>query len=303
MYFPILRGKQYELIAVRELAGKLPPETFCPVIEPVRRNLSPLIKTIKVLNENGVSPLIVVNPKVGDFAGIGDELLEAVREENEISFIPCVRIEDSDDANAVELYQSIEGDVAAFVTGGVDRGLVALLHDASHVFLNHKISVSTRRRFANVVIYGDYFNKQIRNADYEEKSFYSSMHVEYREFDHVIGFGDFTILSEEYIESGGPAYVVAIHLSYIDEDEFDAMYVLHFASYDDGSPANPGGKFMDALGKMISYVDENRNEFADTRGLRDFRSTYGDGHFPGLGVVKKMSMMHHIETICLFIQE
>jgi hypothetical protein len=303
MYFPILRGKQYELIALRELAEILPKGRFCPVIEPVRNNMAPLYKTIKVLNENEIVPLVIINPKVGDFSNSGDRLLEAMRDTSEIDFIPCVRIEDGADGDSIALYQEIGAGVAAFVAGGVDKGLVEALAGAHCVFINNKIPISTQRKFKNVVVYGDHFNKQIRNADYEERSFYSSMHVEYLELKHAIGFGDYTILSEEYVESGGPAYVVAIHLSYIDEEEFDAMYVLHFSSYDDGSPANPGGKFMDALAKLIGYVDGNADDFALTQGLTELRATHEAGHFPGLGVVKKMSMMHHIETICLFVEE
>ena len=37
MYFPLLRGKQYELVALKEFAEANPGNQYlCPIIEPVR---------------------------------------------------------------------------------------------------------------------------------------------------------------------------------------------------------------------------------------------------------------------------
>ncbi|BBI64894.1 hypothetical protein HSBAA_62000 [Vreelandella sulfidaeris] len=49
---------------------------------------------------------------------------------------------------------------------------------------------------------------------------FSTLHTEWKNYNGAIGFGDYTVLSQEYTEAGGPAYVVTIHLSYIDEDSF-----------------------------------------------------------------------------------
>lgn len=60
MYYPILRGKQFELIALRELAGHIQPDVIRPVIEPVRGNLAPIIKTLEALSESGIVPLVIM---------------------------------------------------------------------------------------------------------------------------------------------------------------------------------------------------------------------------------------------------
>lgn len=41
------------------------------------------------------------------------------------------------------------------------------------------------------------------------------------------GFGDFLIVGDEFSESGGPAYAVAIHLTYINTKHEDEMYIYH----------------------------------------------------------------------------
>lgn len=300
MYYPILRGKQFELIALRELAGHISPEIIRPVIEPVRGNLTPLIKTVEILAESGIVPLVVINPSIGDFARGSDGLFELIKGVER--FIPCVKAKSVEDLSLLARLGLSLSDCAVFIESGIDKALLEHLQNASCVLVNkdraHSGAIS---RLKNVVLFGDFFDKKVRNADYKEKSFYSSLHTEWRGYKNAIGFGDYTILSEEYSEAGGPAYVVTIHLSYIDDEEFDAMYVRHFSSFNDDSPANPGGKFKSALDKVSDYIVGNPNTFVETQGLIELLKLRGNP-FPGLGQVKKYSMKHHIETTCDFVR-
>lgn len=67
MYFPYLRGRQFELLALRELTlKKLLSSKVIPVVEPVK--LSPtLLKTMEVFVENKKELGIIWNPAVGTF--------------------------------------------------------------------------------------------------------------------------------------------------------------------------------------------------------------------------------------------
>ena len=67
MYYPILRGKLNELLALRELA-QLELQKFIPVIEPVKNDIKALVKTIQTLNSNAIEPYIIINPTIGDFS-------------------------------------------------------------------------------------------------------------------------------------------------------------------------------------------------------------------------------------------
>lgn len=64
MYYPILRGKLNELLALRELA-QLELKKFIPVIEPVKNDIKALVKTIQTLNSNAIEPYIIINPTIG----------------------------------------------------------------------------------------------------------------------------------------------------------------------------------------------------------------------------------------------
>ncbi|GLX13977.1 MULTISPECIES: sce7725 family protein [Pseudomonas] len=300
MYYPILRGKQFELIALRELAGHIQPDVIRPVIEPVRGNLAPIIKTLEALSESGIVPLVIMNPAIGDFAKSSDGLSELTK--ITANFTPCIKVRGTDDLSLLAKLELSLSNSAIFIEGGIDKALVDRLQEASCILVNKdKVHSGAISRLNNVVLFGDFFEKKIRNADYKEKSFYSSLHTEWRTYKNAIGFGDYTILSEEYSEAGGPAYVVTIHLSYVDGDEFDAMYVRHFSSFNDDSPANPGGKFKSALDKVHEYINKNPGIFVRTTGLNELLNLHGNP-FPGLGQVKKYSMKHHIETTCEFVR-
>jgi len=305
MYYPVLRGKQFELIALRELAPQLSPETFCPILEPVRKKFPALAKTIRSLNEFKFKPIVIVNPSIGDFSklssreSINDDLSSCLDEK--IEYLPCLSTKDL----TVEELQTFITDIddfAIFVEGGLSKELIPILRDASLV-VSTKYQKAAFKDLNNVVIVQDNFERAARNSDYPDKSFFSEAHTDFQVSKNVVGFGDYTITGNDFSESGGPAYVVAVHLSYIDSDEFDAMYIKHFKSFDDSSPTRPGEKFGDALNQLIGFANTNGDMVYDTLGLEGFFQLYEDGHFPGLGQVKKLSIQHHIETTCIYLEK
>jgi hypothetical protein len=96
---------------------------------------------------------------------------------------------------------------------------------------------------------------------------------------------------------GGPAYAVAIHLTFIDPDLDDSMQIYHFVSDRQDTPTDPAGKFAEALAKMITALDKPGSKVLETSAVKEYRALHKEGHFPGLGYVKKLSMNHHIETL------
>lgn len=109
-------------------------------------------------------------------------------------------------------------------------------------------------------------------------------------------------MAPDFSENGGPAYVVTIHLSYINKDQYDEMYVKHYSSYDDNSPTNPGGKFINALSSAVKDITSTPSIFYKTMATKELISLYKNRHYPGLGQIKKLSIMHHIETLCDYLE-
>src|SRR4051812_36888163 len=66
MYYPYFRGKQFELITIREAAFMLAKADFVPIIEPVRESLGGLERTLKAVCDAGGKAVVIVNPYHGD---------------------------------------------------------------------------------------------------------------------------------------------------------------------------------------------------------------------------------------------
>ena len=141
----------------------------------------------------------------------------------------------------------------------------------------------------------------MRNADYVPVEPFSDLHATYTE-EGMDGFGDFLIVGDEYNEGGGPAYAVAIHLTFIDPGQDDTMQIYHFVSESQDTPKDPAGKFAEALAQMIETLDEPGSKVAETPAVAEFRGLYKQGHFPGLGYIKKLSMSHHIQTLARYFK-
>jgi len=142
--------------------------------------------------------------------------------------------------------------------------------------------------------------KRLRNADYPQLEEFSDLHVTYGDLG-MKGFGDFLIVGDVYSESGGPAYAVAIHLTFIDPGKDDVMYIYHFVSDTKDTPTDPAGKFAQALAKLIKKLDSGTSHILETEAIKELRDLHVKGHFPGLGYVKKLSMKHHIETLAAYL--
>ena len=67
MYYPYFRGKQFELVLLREKARFISSHDIKPIIEPVKSNLNSLSRAVGNLVDNDAQFIIVVNPQIGDF--------------------------------------------------------------------------------------------------------------------------------------------------------------------------------------------------------------------------------------------
>ena len=238
MYFPYLRGRQFELIALRELLeGKRISEKVIPIIEPVKPS-STLLKTLETFVKNDREIAVVFNPTVGDFA----KKLKEMREE------------DSKVAN--ELYDLLTQNDKVIKSYIMDRGILSeikseasknkyliinLNRDCLDDFLDAYEDTLPRftlipddRAFRRVipdskVLFEDNFNKQSRNIDYidNQDEFFSDSHLYYQN-ENYVGFADYSVVGEEFNESGFAPVAVAIHVVYFDKKK--ELRIHHFVS-------------------------------------------------------------------------
>lgn len=129
-------------------------------------------------------------------------------------------------------------------------------------------------------------------------SFFSEDHI-FCEEEGYAGFGDYSVIGEDFLESGFAPYAVAIHIVYFAKDK--SLRIHHFVSDSNDDILNPAKKFYEAVKKLSSWVKENNVPV--TAGLSSFLEHYTNETYPGLGSVKKLSLMHHLELVGRYLDE
>lgn len=307
MYFPYLRGRQFELIALRELVeNSLLSDKIIPIIEPVKLS-STLIKTIKIFQNADKKLALILNPQVGSF------ISDLKKEENahlKEEFSTLMKIESVIDVHYLNLHSKKV--ITRFLESGMRiSDLITICENEDHIPIFEEIfpvekpkynlipdeSVFRRRIRHNRVMIADKFKKQSRNTDYAEidDESFSSDHLYYDE-DGYVGFSDYSIVGNEYNEAGFAPYAVAIHIVYFDKE--NNLRIKHFVSDTNDDITDPAGKFSEAVRKLVVW---NKTEKLDTFGINTFAQMYKSEIYPGLGTVKKLSLMHHIELMGRFL--
>ena len=307
MYFPLLRGRQNELLAIKELLDNgILKGSVIPIIEPVK--LSPtLVNTFEDFVSKNYRIVLIGNPKVGSYSS------DARNSKNE-QYKKRIRAVCSEENCIIRGY-IVDGKTKDTISqwrqkSVKDDSIVALCLNPDDVKcyddarLNDTgiatvvpYAPSFRRIRKNRILIDDKFSKEDRNSDYigNEDQFFSDDHLYFAD-DGYIGFSDYSIIGAEYSESGFAPYAVAIHIVYFDEEK--ALRIHHFVSDSNDDITDPAGKFYEALKKLIEW---NKDKQLDTLAMKKFQEIYDAQSYPGLGVVKKLSIMHHLELVERFL--
>ncbi len=306
VYHPYFRGKQYELITVRENAPLLSASSFVPIIEPVKEALGGLERTLDAVCKAKGSAVVVVNPYHGDHSGDGTDISSLLGDKylkNTNISAGILLSEDATVQQALALIDQHKKHNVTLVHAGftdakaLAESVGAGLKTLEQVFFEPYCGKLYRKHFADCerILLRDGFIRR-RNRDYPEVELFSDLHVTYSE-EGMDGFGDFLIVGDDFAETGGPAYAVAIHLTFIDPDKDDAMFVYHFVSERQDTPTDPAGKFAEALSAMINRLNKPGSKVLESNAVKEFRELHAEKHYPGLGYIKKLSMQHHVETL------
>lgn len=300
MYFPYLRGRQSELLAIRTLLeNNRLSEHVTPVIEPIKPTAT-FRKTLESFIHHERKLYIVANPQVGEFQ---KELSGNVETSEE--FNALINNEQISTLTIVEKEKDIIHDKEAYVLKNADHlewwKRSKETSDLSVLFVPDQTEF--RRNLRDVrkrILQADHFKEETRNADFLPLSSrpFSSDHLYYQK-EGYYGFSDYSIVGSGFMEGGFAPRAVAIHIVYLtDENE---LRIRHFTSETNDDITNPAGKFHEALKKLVSvFKDDRRNE---TLGLKKLLEHYQRGTYPGLGTVKRLSIMHHIELISNYLRD
>ncbi|PKO99007.1 MAG: hypothetical protein CVU13_07720 [Bacteroidetes bacterium HGW-Bacteroidetes-8] len=309
MYYPFLRARQFELIALRELAAEEAIQgVIIPIIEPVKETHNNLTLAHKVFQDKSQTAYLIVNPTIGELAGDSNFYLEYLTELENAKFFPAFHYKNNSDF----INQSIESfglnKCMIICQNDVNpddlefRQLVAR-NEVSYINVSYPNRNRTLHRFIkglykNYIRLDDLFEKQARNSDYLEiqEHRFSEEHIYYAE-DGFDGFSDYTVMPSEYIDGGSTPRAVVIHLTYLNGE--DQIWIRHFTSETNDSISNVQGKFAEAAEKAVAYC---RQKGLNNSAILELISYYDNEHYPGLGTVKKLSIKNHLLVVSQFLK-
>ena len=304
MYFPILRGRQFELLALRECVNReILSDKIIPIIEPVKVS-STYITTVDSFIRKNRSVAVIRNPQVGSWINdLSKESNAKIRERT------CAQLEDNNVISSLYVTPTLASDIKNI--GIPIDSLLLICNNPGYIgnyekVIGNKIPLYNvipdkgdfRRRIRpNRVMCEDHFAKQTRNIDYSNKEdeFFSADHLYYWD-DGYKGFSDYSVVGEEYSETGFAPYAVAIHIVYFDDKNI--LNIAHFVSDSNDDISDPARKFEEAVKKLIDW---NKEKKLNTVGIQEFEAAFSKGTYPGLGVVKKYSIMHHLELMSNYL--
>ena len=308
MYFPYLRGKQFEFLALRELLENgLLSSKVIPIIEPVKLSL-PLIKIMKTFVDEQRKLGVVCNPCVGKLnidlesdkinVDIKNKFLDLLDEEEILetyhldeSCSPKIEnLEDSSDIKKENVVVIVEN------SGSIEE------YDKIFDEITPKFTLipyKLRKKInKNKILFEEKFEKCSRNSDYKdnEDDLFSEDHLDYED-EGFIGFGDYSVIGEKYSEKGFAPFAVAIHIVYFDKRM--NLRIHHFVSDSNEGREDTPQKFYEAVKKLSLWC--SKNDVFETTALKIFKEHSKNQTYPGLGVVKKLSIMHHLELISKYL--
>lgn len=310
MYYPYLRGRQFELITIRDLAIERALEKIIPIIEPVKESFNSLNLANIVFSENNFSPFLIMNPLVGEISGDTEHFLQYIKALDNSTYRPAFHYSDNSD---YILKCIVEYEIETCMIIGLDdftkeNDLIELCSNdsISHIMLlePHRYRSLDRsiKDLNKVYIRLDnLFERQPKNADYLAipAHKFSEEHLYYKQ-DRYQGFADFTILPKEYVEGGSVPRAVVINLTYINKDMNDQIWIRHFTSDTNDSISNVQGKFAEATKKAVSFCEKLPLENSGTEELKKY---YEELKYPGLGTVKKITIKNHLLIVKDYLDE
>ena len=311
MYYPYLRGKQYELLALKELIEReCISSLIIPIVEPIKAS-STLCNTLQAFADRERAVISVWHPTSSDFR---KDFERVKNDESSKKIAQRIRdmIYDRRISKGIEITKQTPTLLQQWEEKEISRDdwvVICTDYDMLNIYDSIYTNVYPRfvvipddtafrrrvRKSQNKILIDDKFQKQNRNADYmdNDDEFFSEDHLYFLE-EGYRGFSDYSIVGNYESSNGFAPKAVAIHVVYIDKEE-NTLRVRHFVSDSNEDIQNTAKKFYEAVTKLAAWCIEQKPEL--TYGLREFLSHYENGTYPGLGVVKKLSIMHHLELM------
>ena len=309
MYYPFLRARQFELVALRELVAEGNCQDYIvPILEPVKQlhnNLSLAARSFAAGNQKC---FLVMNPRVGEVTGdnthyvhfLVNESLDVFKAgfhyRNNADYIQsCIQNYKLTDCILICQNDVTVDDVSFTALVSLPQISAICIEAPGRNRDLHRFLRGLNKEYIRI---DDLFEKQVKNSEFlpiPEHRF-SEEHLYYAD-EGFTGFGDYTIMPSEYTDGGSAPRAVAIHMTYLKENR--QIWIRHFTSISNDSIANVQGKFAEAASKAVAFFRERNLMNSAIAELEDYFTAQ---HYPGLGTVKKISIKNHLLVVADYLR-
>ena len=313
MYLPFLRGKLYELKAIKEFIeegyGRDNGCHVMPIIEPVKKDVRPLMSCVEAMGKAHMPFAVILNSRMGDFQRAAFDMSSFLSDEKiqDVQWAPAFEVNGNANVDAIEtaisenelknvmlvFFTIIELDdekIKRLVSNDAVKYIAALN-------LTQRISVieDLNELGKELISIEDCFTEKASNNAYRDNidEAFSDTFSYYKSRLGLFGFSDFTALARNFREGGVLPQVVAIHMTY--QKSARVIYVHHFLSDSRNGSSNIREEFREANEKIPPFYDDKPKTLAVEQ-----ISNIG---YPGLGAIKKYSIKNHFELMSRILHE
>lgn len=285
MYYPYFRGKQFDLYALTQLVEKgLLSSKVIPIIEPVKKSKA-LEKLLTVFQKAEQPFYLIENPQAGDLLTLdGYEYLKELA-------LPKAHIIDQP-LNTEEFSKKLLIVRDALPTLENDWASTQTITVVPEEFrLLQKVQGAK-------ILSQDPFTRLPKTRFYQElrDESFSNAHLTFKKRGFA-GFCDYSIDSRIYYEHGYPSPILSLHLVYF---EGEKLRVHHFLSSEEAPTQKD--KFCELI-EAVNTWNLRLWGKAPTLGIQLLQEAYEKDKFPGMGVMRKAAVMHHLELMSRYLEK
>lgn len=311
MYLPFLRGKLYELKAIREyideMYGKEYGRHIMPIIEPVKKDLRPLLSCVDAMGKASMPFAVVMNSQMGDFQRISFDVPSFMSGVAGIEWTPAFEVNGNANVEAIESsiqefgFKNVM--LVFFTNVDLDDDRIRRLVTSDAVAFIAALNLTQRPPIIDglketgkeIINIEDSFPEKSPNNAYRDNldEFFSDTFSYYKSLFGLFGFSDFTALGRNYRDRGTLPQVVAIHMTYRKSEK--VVNVHHFLSDSRNGANNIRNEFKEANDKIPPFYEDKPT----TKAIEQISGK----DYPGLGAIKKYSIKNHFELMERILHE
>lgn len=264
-YYPLIRGRQFDLVALKDILAAGMSPSIIPIIEPVR-DIVALPRVITAFARAKHPLYVITNPQVGSYG-----LLQSPHYPLPPLTAPIfpARYFDTQPASLVLTTTKVQVRLATAAQ------TVVMPDEARFRALKHPRAVYLTDHYPTREHTADYYDRQT--------DFYQYAKV----MQPGAGFADYPLSTHEYFEHGYPQKAIALHLLFADHS---MLYLRHFVSVNNDDYSDPAAKFFEALAPLSPWLQAHPQ--ANTPATKALLALGATHHFPGLGTLRKLQLEH-----------